>query len=172
MNRDKKSDLVDRISRNFSTNTSFVLINFCANSCETTTAFRRVLHQSDAKLMFVKNSLARVALAQDDLEYLSSEFRKTIAVASSNDIVSLSKVACSFCDSSNGVANVVCGASSHDGFLPFERLKLYSSLPPLGDIQLQILNSVNSFILNDLLGAISYAPRSIISLLNVKCESN
>ena len=167
----EKNKYVEQIKDVFTSNAAFVVLSFGDVTCKSTTDFRCILRGVDAKLVFVKNTLAKVALNDSSFNYLSDKFKNNVAIAYSDDIVSLSKVAFAFCKSQKSVVGLVCGASADEGLLSQDMLKHYSDLPSLPELRLQVLSCLDAFVSYDLLGTLSCLSHSLPSLLDAKSES-
>lgn len=170
MLKENKVAFVERVSQVFKNNDSFVLLRASGIDTGKMTRLRFALNASGAKLLVVKNSLAHVALRNMDSamsDSLSPYLSHAVAMAYSNDVVSLSKAMCDFArDKKKGGADIIGGFFQGNALdrLGVERMSTMPSLDQMRAMVVAILGSRP----RELISSLQYHPMLLIRVLELR----
>ncbi|MFW2330991.1 MAG: 50S ribosomal protein L10 [Nitrospinota bacterium] len=142
-----------------------VLTSFTKVTVEDLTNLRRELRVVDAKLAIVKNSLAKIAVKETELEPLSDSFKGTIAmtIGYSDEMSEPTKKVVDFIKTRQGKVDIVCGVV--DGSLMGkEELYHLATLPPKPVVQAMLLRTLQAPA-QSFMSLMLNVPRSLMNLL-------
>lgn len=92
MNKRQKSELVLLLKKSLTDNSFISIVQYRGMDCKQIHDMRVALKKNQCDIRIVKNTLAKLALKNTDLEVLAPYFNGPTAVAHSKDIISLSKI--------------------------------------------------------------------------------
>ncbi|MFT5703344.1 MAG: large subunit ribosomal protein L10 [Rickettsiales bacterium] len=93
MNRTQKADLVSSMRESLTQSSFVLLLHYRGLSDKQLFDFRLNLKSKGVSLKIIKNTLAKVAIKDSDLEVLTPYLTGPTAICYTNDIVSLAKIA-------------------------------------------------------------------------------
>ncbi len=142
MDRSQKEALVSDVRVSFSDSSLVLLIEQSGLTVSEMTDLRKGLKQKEASLKIVKNTLAKLAVKDTDLEALSEHFKGTTAVAYSKDPVGPAKAIVDF-SNDNDKVKVIAGAL--DGkILSAADVNALSKMPSLDELRGTLVGLLNA----------------------------
>ena len=137
MKKEEKVSSIDLAKNIFADNSVVILLNYKKLNAKGMTSLRRSLKEKKANLKILKNTLVKIAIAESNLKTLEEDFKDQIAIAYSNDPVSLSNVLVNFAKSNEAV-DVKIGFM--DGkVLELEEIKSLSALGSMEEVRAKFI---------------------------------
>lgn len=139
MRRSKKADIIEKFEEDFQRAESIVLTNHTGMDVNTVNELRSEFRGSDVHYHVVKNTLARIAVEETDVEPLGDRFRYPTAVAYSfEDAVMPAKLALEFEDEYEEY-EVKCGFLRGE-VLDYETVERLAEMPSREESLTRIIN--------------------------------
>jgi large subunit ribosomal protein L10 len=138
VSRDKKEFHIKRLEEMFLDSSMVVLLiqNVCLNATNIT-ELRRELRANNANLLFVKNTLARIALENSGFNFLQDKFCGAVALVFSADVTSATKVINDFAKNNNKLS--ILGAGFNSKYLTKTEVVRIANLPSLSELHAKII---------------------------------
>ena len=137
MKKEEKVSSIDLAKNIFADNSVVILLNYKKLNAKGMTSLRRSLKEKKANLKILKNTLVKIAIAESNLKTFEEDFKDQIAIAYSNDPVSLSNVLVNFAKSNEAV-DVKIGFM--DGkVLELEEIKSLSALGSMEEVRAKFI---------------------------------
>jgi len=137
--RSKKADIIEKFEEDFQRAESIVLTNHTGMDVNTVNELRSEFRGSDVHYHVVKNTLARIAVEETDVEPLGDRFRYPTAVAYSfEDAVMPAKLALEFEDEYEEY-EVKCGFLRGE-VLDYETVERLAEMPSREESLTRIIN--------------------------------
>ena len=92
MNKSQKLDTIMLLKKSLAESPSILIVHYRGMSCKQIHEMRVILKKNQCDIKIVKNTLAKLALKNTNLEVLSPYLNGPTAIAHSQDVISLSKV--------------------------------------------------------------------------------
>jgi large subunit ribosomal protein L10 len=108
MKKEQKVASMDLAKKIFADNSVVILINYKKLDAKGMSALRKTLKNKGANLRILKNTLAKMAVADSNEKILADNFNGQIAISYSNDAVALSSALIGF-SKENGAVDVKIG---------------------------------------------------------------
>ena len=90
MNKSQKSDTIMLIKKSLAESPSILIVHYRGMNCKQIHDMRVILKKNQCDIKIVKNTLAKLALKNTNLEVLAPYLNGPTAIAHSQDIISLS----------------------------------------------------------------------------------
>ncbi len=137
MRKEEKVSSIDLAKNIFADNSVVILLNYKKLNAKGMTSLRRSLKEKKANLKILKNTLVKIAIAESELKSLEGDFKDQIAIAYSNDPVSLSNILINFAKDNEAV-DVKIGFM--DGkVLELDEIKNLSSLGSMEEVRAKFI---------------------------------
>ncbi|GFZ89118.1 50S ribosomal protein L10 [Rickettsiales bacterium] len=137
MFKDKKELYIKRLEEMFAGSSVAILIqNSCLNATDVA-ELRRELRANSASLLFVKNTLARIAAEGGSFEFLQDKLCGAVALVFSADITSAAKVVNNF--AKNNKKFSILGAGFNSKYLAETEVARIANLPSLPELHAKII---------------------------------
>ncbi len=137
MRKEEKVSSIDLAKNIFADNSVVILLNYKKLNAKGMTSLRRSLKEKKGNLKILKNTLVKIAIAESELKSLEADFKDQIAIAYSNDPVSLSNVLVNFAKDNEAV-DVKIGFM--DGkVLELDEIKNLSSLGSMEEVRAKFI---------------------------------
>jgi large subunit ribosomal protein L10 len=161
--RNEKEAFISSVKNELASKEALVLLHHSKLKFGALDSIRR---KSDgkAKIVKIKNRLAKIAFQGTAYEHLSQFCSGECVFIMSDDIVSACKVAYEFESDNKEHIKIISGASLKES-LNKDSIVEYAKLPSLEELQSRLLNAINGIGVK-LLRTINEAPSSLLRLLN------
>lgn len=143
MNREQKKKVIENFKKIFEDNEVVMLLKNNGISASESKELRRLIKSASGKYVVTKNRLAKIAIKDTDFANLNELFLGPVAIAYSNDPVSISKILVKFCED-NKKLELVGGAMKRDGVFHAKDIEAYAKLPSLEELRAKIIGLISS----------------------------
>jgi large subunit ribosomal protein L10 len=168
MDRSSKEAVVAELKELIVGRTSVVLTDYKGLTVAQMYELRREFDKVGAGYRVVKNTLAKLALAGTDYEFLGEELTGTIGIAYSDDAVAPAKVLAKFSKEFEKLT-VKVGYLDGNKIQP-EDLEALSKLPGKDELRARLLSVFNAPA-TKFVGVIAAAPRDFVGVLRARSEA-
>lgn len=137
MKKEQKLSSIDLAKSIFADNSVVILLNYKGLDSKGMSSLRKNLKGKKANLKILKNTLVKRAIADSDMKSILDGFKDQVAIAYSNDPVSLSSALIKFSDDNESVAVKV---GFMDGkVLELATIKSLSSLGSMDEVRAKFI---------------------------------
>lgn len=142
MNREQKKKVAKDFNLIFQTCEVVILLKNKGVNTSDGNELRRLVKRVSGKYVVTKNKLAKIAIKGTEFEHLSDMFLGPIAIAYSNDLVSISKILVEFCEKNEKLE--LLGGSIKDNKILAKDIKAYAKLPSLDELRAKLIGLINA----------------------------
>ena len=168
MNRTEKKLVVKDLNETFNKASVVLLTGFNGINVSTITDLRRSCRENNVNYRVVKNTLAKLALKETNLEGLSEYFRGPTAIAwSENDPVAPAKVLTEFAKSNDKFTFKT--GYLEGNIIDEQGIKELSKLPGINELRAQLLSVMNG-VPTQFVRLLTAVPQNFVNLLNAYKE--
>lgn len=142
MKRSCKQKHLNNLMNVISLNNFIVLVNFNCLAADDSINLRNEVKSTGGNFLVVKNSLARIAVAQSGkFNLLLDKFIGPVAVIYSSDMVAVIKILVNFVNDNHERVSIIC-AANFDRLLTRDDIVALSKLPSLDEIRAKIMRLI------------------------------
>ena len=163
MNREEKNQALTELKEKMQKATIALLADFKGMKVNELNDLRRELRKGDARLLVVKNTLAKLAVKDSDMAGLSEHFRETVAlVTGTGDPVAPAKILVKFAKDKE-TPKIKAGFLSGE-VMKAAQVEALSKLPSREEMIAKLLGSMQSPAQN-LVNVLAAIPRQLVTVL-------
>ena len=171
MNREQKSEVIDRLRDMLSSTPSVVVTNFSGLSVETSDALRSRMRAAEVRYEVVKNTLAKRAVAGTDKENMGSLFKGNSAIAyHAEDPSAPAKILKEFFAKNKDTGLTIKGGWVDGSVLDEAGVEMLSKLPGRDELRSQLLRVLNGAS-TQFVRVLAAAPTDFVQVLRARSES-
>ena len=166
MNRAEKEQLVEKLRNDFGKAKSIIMTNHAGIDVTSVNELRSEFRAACVEYHVIKNTLARLAVQDTDLEVLADHFRGPTAVAYSfEDAVAPAKVAVDFAEDNETYE--LKGGFLNGSIIENDKVKALSEMPSKDELRGKLLN-VFQAAPTKFVRLLNAAPKNFINVLNAR----
>ena len=166
MNRAEKEQVVEKLRTDFGKAKSIIMTSHVGIDVNTINELRSEFRANGVEYHVIKNTLARLAVQDTDLEVLADQFRGPTAVAYSfEDAVAPAKVAVDFAEEHE--VYELKGGYLNGAIIENEDVKSLAEMPSKDELRVKLLN-VFQAAPTKFVRLLSAAPKNFINVLNAR----
>ena len=169
MNKTEKKDVISTLQSEWAEIQTAFLVDFRGLTVPQSSSLRAQVRGSGAKYVVVKNTLARLALADTPLSDLTSFFGGPTAVAyTDEDPVALAKVLVDFAKDNPDTITMKAGMVEGQE-IPAEEIQAVAAMPSRPELEAQLVGILSSP-MRRLAVALNAPASQFVNVLNQICE--
>ncbi|WP_339047441.1 50S ribosomal protein L10 [Candidatus Mesenet endosymbiont of Phosphuga atrata] len=167
MKRSCKQKHLNNLINVISQNSFVILVNFDYLTADDSVNLRNEIKSTDGGFLVVKNSLARIAIAQvGKFNFLLDKFIGPVAIIYSSDMIATIKVLVNFINNDHERVSIICATNS-DRLLTKDDVAALAKLPSLDEVRIKIMHLI--FMVPNRLAYLLNLPASrVFRVLNSK----
>jgi large subunit ribosomal protein L10 len=169
MNRKEKEEFVATLRAELSEARSIILANSVGIDANSMNELRAEIRASDSQYRIVKNTLAKLAVKDTDLEMLAEHFTGPTALAySSEDAVAPAKVLFDYRKDDETLE--IRGGYLNGKWMDVDGVEQLSKMPGKDEIRAKLLNAMNG-VATKFVRVLNAAPSDFVNVLNSRKDS-